>query len=108
MSKMVKKLVLVTSDGHPQHKYFMRVASEVSKATGLEVETRKDDYTYLDKHGAKDDLGLTWLPQLLVQVGDDAFPILPEPVLTADGKLDYEAGVREALKRLEEVHGRDA
>ena len=100
----VRKLVLVTSKGHPLHKYFTRIAEEVAKRIGAELEVREEDYIYLSKYGETDDLGLTWLPQLLAELDDGSVvKVLTQPVLDSRGKLDYEGGLREALGNIEKV-----
>ncbi len=104
---MEGKLILVTSTGHPLESYFNKVASEVSVVAGMRVEVRENDYIYLDKYGAKDEFGVTWLPQLLVQVEKEVFPLLTEPALNGKGELDVNAGVNEALRKLRRYQGRD-
>ncbi len=100
---MIKKLVLVTSEGHPQHKYFVSVANVVRDKLGVELEIRKDDYVYLTNYGATDELGLTWLPQLLAELDNgDVIKVLTEPKLTPQGQLDLDGGIKEALDRIGE------
>jgi len=97
----VRRLVLITSDGHPQHKYFKLIAEELSKRLNIDVEVRKDDYVYLSRYGETDDLGLTWLPQLMAELeGGEVIKILTQPALTPAGKLDIEGGLKQALRNL--------
>jgi hypothetical protein len=99
----IKKLVLVTSDGHPQHKYFMSVANALKDKLHVDLEIRKDDYVYLTNYGATDELGLTWLPQLLAELDNgEVVKVLTEPKLTPKGQLDLEGGIKEALQRIGE------
>lgn len=101
MVKKVRKLILVTSDGHPQHKYFAGITDELSKKLGVDVEVRKEDYVFLSKYGETDDLGLTWLPQLMAELeGGGVIKVLTQPALTPDGKLDAEGGLKQALRNL--------
>ena len=101
MIKKVRKLVLVTSDGHPQHKYFAGIAEELSKKLGVSVDIRRDDYVFLSNYGETDDLGLTWLPQLMAEVeGGEVIKVLTQPALTPDGKLDIDGGLKQALRNL--------
>jgi len=101
MVKKVRKLIFVTSEGHPQHKYFAGIADELSKKLGVEVEVRKEDYVFLSKYGETDDLGLTWLPQLMAELEDgEVIKVLTQPALTPDGKLDAEGGLKRALRNL--------
>ncbi len=102
----VRKLVLVTNKEHPLHKYFSRIAEEVAKSVGVELEVREDDYMYLSKYGETDDLGLTWLPQLLAELeGGGVIKVLTQPVLNERGKLDYEGGLHEAMSTVTQAKG---
>ena len=96
-----KKLILVTSDGHPQHKYFRKIAEKLANEAGLELETKKDDYVFLTEHGESDELGLTWLPQLFAELENGrVVKLLTQPKLNDRGQLDYDAGYEEALENL--------
>jgi len=100
MSK-VKKLILVTSEGHPQHKYFRKIAEKLAEVHGLEIETKLEDYVFLTKHGETDELGLTWLPQLFAELEDGTIvKLITQPKLTPQGKFDEDAGLKEAQENL--------
>ena len=75
MAKPVK-LVLVTAKDHPQHKMWVRLVEELAGETGLEYEVRYEDYLLITEHGDTDDLGMPWLPQLLVQLDDGSYKLL--------------------------------
>jgi len=100
MSK-VRKLVLVTSKSHPLNKHFTKIAERLSKELGLKLEVREEDYIYLTEHGETDELGLTWLPQLLAELEDgNVVKVLTQPNLTGKGKLDEEKDYNIALDAL--------
>ncbi len=97
----VKKLVLVTSKSHPLNKHFSKLAGRISKELKLELEVREEDYVYLTEHGETDELGLTWLPQLLAELEDGAvIKVLTQPNLTSQGKLDEEKDYNVAMGTL--------
>ncbi len=75
MAKPVK-LILVTADYHPYHRMWVKIAEEVSKETGLPLETRIEDYAFLVEHGDTDEYGMAWLPQLLAQLDDGSYTVL--------------------------------
>lgn len=66
----VSKVVLVTADHHPYHKLWSKLAERLSNTLGVSLEVRKEDYVYLVEHGDKDELGMSWLPQILVELED--------------------------------------
>ena len=94
----VKKLILVSSEDHVQHKYFLKVAQALKEKLGIDLELKENDYVYLSKYGETDELGLTWIPQLLAEMDNgEVIKVLTEPVLTNEGKLDVEGGIKRAL-----------
>ncbi len=98
----VSKLILVTSDGHPQHKYFKKITERLANELGVEIEVKKDDYVFLTEHGETDDLGLTWLPQLFAELDDGKIVrLLTQPKLNEKGKFDEEAGYKEAFNKVQ-------
>ncbi|QKQ99505.1 hypothetical protein GWK48_03050 [Metallosphaera tengchongensis] len=99
-----KKLILVTSESHPNHKGFMSVAQAISKELGVEIETRSEDYAFLSDYGEKDEFGMSWLPQLLVQLEDGRiYPILTQMPLNKELKPDPEAGKEEAFNKIKNL-----
>ncbi|MCY0858970.1 MAG: hypothetical protein OWQ54_00920 [Sulfolobaceae archaeon] len=65
-----KKLILVTSESHPAHKYFVAVMEEAAKQFNLEKEIKNEDYVFLSDYGEKDEFGMPFLPQLFVLTDD--------------------------------------
>lgn len=66
----VKKVVLVTAPHHPYDKFWRKIAESLSKELNAELEVKIEDYVYLVEYGDKDDLGMSWLPQILVELDD--------------------------------------
>lgn len=99
-----KKLILVTAEHHPLHKAWVRLVEELSSELGLDVEVKLEDYVFLTKYGETDDLGMTWLPQLLVELEDGSIrPLLSEMPLNDAYKADPEKAkgvIKERLKQL--------
>ncbi|KSW12334.1 hypothetical protein CF15_06230 [Pyrodictium occultum] len=103
MTKPVK-LVLVTAEHHPQHRLWVQLLEEVAKETGLEKEIRIEDYLLLTEHGDTDDLGMPWLPQLLVQLDDGSFQVLLSRLpLGKDLNPDIEEAKHIVLKNIREL-----
>ena len=97
----VKKLVLVTSKSHPLNKHFRKLAERLSQELSLELEIKEEDYVYLTEHGETDELGLTWLPQLLAELEDGTVvKVLTQPNLTGQGNLDEEKDYSIAINAL--------
>jgi len=99
-----KKLILVTAEHHPLHKAWTRMVEALSSELGLDFEVKLEDYVFLTKYGETDDLGMTWLPQLLVELEDGSIrPLLSEMPLNDAYKADPEKAkevVKERLKQL--------
>jgi len=70
------KLILVTAKDHPQHKLWLKLLDQIAAETGLEKEVRIEDYLLLTEHGDTDELGMPWLPQLLVQLDNGEIKVL--------------------------------
>ncbi len=99
-----KKLILVTSEAHPMHKAFVNVTDQLSKELGIDKEVRMEDYSFLTDYGEKDDLGMPWLPQLLVEFDDGKIvPVLTKMPLGADLKADSAKGKEEALNKIKSL-----
>ncbi|BBD71720.1 hypothetical protein HS1genome_0109 [Sulfodiicoccus acidiphilus] len=100
----VKKLILVTSSGHPLDKVFREVTEEVSKELGIENEVRQEDYAFLSDFGEKDDLGMSWVPQLLAQKTDgQVVPILTQFPLDEKFKPDKAKGREETIRKIKNL-----
>ncbi len=97
----VKKVILVTEQGHPLHNHFNKIASRLSKELNVELELRYSDYVFVTQYGDTDDLGLTWLPQMFVELDDGSIvKVLTQPNLTDMGYLDEEKDYKAALEAL--------
>ncbi len=99
-----RKLILVTATHHPQHKLWVQLLEEIAKEKGLDKEIRIEDYMLLVEHGDTDDLGMAWLPQLLVELDNGEIKLLLSR-MPLDEKLQpsVELAKKEALKKLEEI-----
>ena len=99
-----RKLILVSATHHPLHKIWVQVVEKAAEELGLETETRMEDYVLLTEHGATDDLGMTWLPQVLVEMDDGSIkPVLTEMPLNEAYKADPEKAVEEIKKNIKEM-----
>lgn len=99
-----KKVILVTSESHPLHKAFLNVAEYVAKELGVEKEIKNEDYAFLSDYGEKDEFGMSWLPQLFVQMEDGRiYPVLTQMPLGSDLKADPEQGKKEALGKIKNL-----
>ncbi len=102
----VKKLILVTAEHLPQHKDWVRLAEELSKELGVELEVRKEDYVLVNECGEQDEFGMAWLPQLLAIMDDGSCKLvlsklpMDEKTLQADLSKAKEQAL-EAIRRLE-------
>ncbi|ADV65583.1 hypothetical protein [Desulfurococcus mucosus] len=100
----VRKVVLVTAEHHPYHKLWLKLAESLSKAVGSELEVRKEDYVYLVEHGDKDDLGMSWLPQILVELDDGRVQwLLSQLPLNERLQPDEEEALKTMLGKLREL-----
>jgi hypothetical protein len=99
-----KKLILVTAEHHPQHKMWVKLVEEIAKQTRLEYEIRIEDYVLLTEHGDTDDLGMAWLPQLLVQLDNGEYKVLLSRMpLNKALQPDVEKAKEEILSKLKEL-----
>lgn len=72
----VKKIYLVTATHHPYHDLWTKMAEELSKKLGIELETRYEDYIFLIEHGDVDEYGMAWVPQILAEFDDGSIKVL--------------------------------
>lgn len=101
-----KKVILVTSESHPMHKAFMTVADQLAKELGVEKEVKNEDYTFLSEYGEKDEFGMSWLPQLFVQLEDGRiYPVLTQMPFGQDLKADPQQGFKEAFNKVKNLLG---
>ncbi|MEL9909065.1 MAG: hypothetical protein QXP97_03705 [Desulfurococcus sp.] len=100
----VKKVVLVTAEHHPYHKLWSKIAEALSKKMGVELEVRKEDYVYLVEYGDKDDLGMSWLPQILVELDDGRVQwVLSQLPLNERLQPDEEKALEVMVNKLKEL-----
>ncbi|MEM4519329.1 MAG: hypothetical protein QXD94_02720 [Sulfolobales archaeon] len=91
----IRKLILVTAEYHPLHKYFTSLAERTAKELGIDTEVRYEDYIFLIEHGDTDELGMAWIPQLLAELDDGRVTLLLskapfDPELKPDPEKGYE------------------
>lgn len=100
----VSKLVIVTAEHHPYHKFWLRLADKLSKMLNAPLDVKIEDYVYLVEHGDKDEFGMTWLPQILVEMDNgDVYGLLSQ--LPLDEKLEpsEEKAINAMLQRLRDL-----
>ncbi len=103
MSK-IKKLILVTADYHPLHKYFTTLAEKTAKELGVETEVRQEDYIFLIEHGDTDELGMAWIPQLLAELDDGKVVLLlSKAPFDSELKPDLEKGYEEIMAKVRTI-----
>ena len=95
---------MVTAPHHPQHKLWIQLLEEVANEKGLDKEIRIEDYVLLVEHGDTDDLGMAWLPQLLVELDNGEIKLLLSRMpLDENLQPSLELAKKEVLKKLEEI-----
>ncbi len=99
-----RKLILVTAPHHPQHKLWVQLLEEIANEKGLDKEVRIEDYVLLVEHGDTDDLGMAWLPQLLVELDNGEIKLLLSRMpLDENLQPSLELAKKEVMKKLEEI-----
>jgi len=102
----LSKLILVTADHHPLHKYFKEIAEELSNKYGVPLEVRMEDYLFLIQYGDTDEFGMAWVPQLLAQLDTgEIVKVLTKPVLDSMGNISKENDLRESTRNIERAIG---
>ena len=102
----LSKLILVTADHHPLHKYFKELAEELSKRYSVPLEVRMEDYLFLIQHGDTDEYGMAWVPQLLAELDSGTIvKVLTKPVLDSMGNISKENDLRASVENLERALG---
>ncbi|MCC6054775.1 MAG: hypothetical protein LM589_05620 [Thermosphaera sp.] len=100
----VKKIVLVTAEHHPYHKLWTRLAENLSKLLNTPLEVKVEDYVYLVEHGDKDEFGMAWLPQILVELEDGSIHwLLSKLPLNNALQPDEEKAINEMLEKLKSI-----
>lgn len=97
-----KKVVLVSAEWAPFHPKIRRICGEIARDKGLEFEERREDWVYLSRHGEKDELGGSDVPQVFIEYDDGTVVhALTKAPLTEEGKADFEEARRRILKMIE-------
>jgi hypothetical protein len=100
----ISKLVIVTAEHHPYHKLWLKIADRLSKILSAPLDVKIEDYVYLVEHGDKDEFGMTWLPQILVEMDNGSvYGLLSQ--LPLDEKLEpsEEKAIDIMLQKLREI-----
>ncbi len=98
------RLILVTADHHPLHKYFKELSEELGRRYGVPVEVRVEDYLFLIEHGDTDEYGMAWLPQLLARLDTGKIVrVLTKPVLDSLGNISKENDLRTSIENIEKA-----
>jgi len=98
------KVVIVTAEHHPYHKMWLKLAERLSAILKVPLEVKVEDYVYLVEHGDRDEFGMSWLPQILVELEDSTIHWLLSR-LPLDERLqpDEEKAVYEMLEKLKSL-----
>ncbi|MEM1627923.1 MAG: hypothetical protein QXP02_00230 [Desulfurococcaceae archaeon] len=103
MSRVVK-VVVVTADHHPYHKLWLELAKRLGEKVNTPVEVKMEDYVYLVEHGDKDEFGMTWLPQILVETDDGkVYWLLSQLPLNDRLQPDEERALEIMINKLKEL-----
>lgn len=103
MAKL-SRLILVTADHHPLHKYFKELAEELSRKYGVPLEVRMEDYLFLIEHGDTDEYNMAWVPQLLAELDSgEIVKVLTKPVLDSAGNISRENDINTSLENIEKA-----
>lgn len=100
----VSKVVVVTAEHHPYHKLWMSLAQKLSQTLGVPMEVKIEDYVYLVEHGDKDEFGMSWLPQILVELDNgNVHWLLSQLPLNERLEPDEEKALEAMLSKLKEL-----
>lgn len=103
MAKL-SKLILVTADHHPLHKYFKELAEELSKKYEVPLEVRIEDYLFLIQYGDTDEYGMAWVPQILAELDSGkVIKVLTKPVLDSMGNISKENDTTTSVENIEKA-----
>uniref|UniRef100_A0A7C5TG87 Uncharacterized protein n=1 Tax=Ignisphaera aggregans TaxID=334771 RepID=A0A7C5TG87_9CREN len=98
----IKKIILVTAKHLPQHKYFEKLARELSNEFNIKLEILEEDYVFVNTYGEKDEFGMAWLPQMFAVIDNTIKPILTRfPI----NEKTLEFDVEKAKQMVKEVLG---
>jgi hypothetical protein len=101
----VKKLILITSESHPNHKHFKKVLEEIGNELKIDKEIRLEDYVFLTDYGEKDEFGMPFLPQLFALLEDNRIiPLLTQmPFDTRTLEPDPKKAKEETLNKIKNL-----
>lgn len=100
----VKKIVIVTAEHHPYHKLWLKLADKLSKILNAPLDVKNEDYVYLVEHGDKDEFGMSWLPQILVELEDNTIHwLLSKLPLNETLQPDEDKAISEMLEKLKSI-----
>ncbi|MEM1625932.1 MAG: hypothetical protein QXV69_01405 [Sulfolobaceae archaeon] len=101
----IKKLILVSSESHPNHKYFKKILEELSIELNVEKEIKLEDYVFLSEYGEKDEFGMPFLPQLFaITSNNKILPILTQmPFNTTTLEPDPIKAKEDALNKIKNL-----
>lgn len=97
----VKKVIAVSSKAHPLHRFIEKLCKVLSEELKVPFEIKFEDYVFLTQHGAKDEYGFTFLPQVFVEYEDGKVElVLSEVPLNEKLKPDLEKAKEEILAKV--------
>jgi len=95
------KVIVVTAEHHPYHKLWLKLAEKLSNILKAPLEVKVEDYVYLVEHGDKDEFGMSWLPQILVELEDNTVHwVLSRLPLDNNLQPDEEKAIKEMIEKL--------
>ncbi|HDJ89452.1 MAG TPA: hypothetical protein ENG40_02000 [Thermoprotei archaeon] len=92
-----KKIILVSATWAPFHSKLRKICEELASDANLEFEEKLEDWIFLKKHGEKDELGGSDIPQVFIEYDDGSIKHILTKVPLKDGKPDFEEA-KEILK----------
>jgi len=100
----IKKLILVTAEHHPHHRYFLKLLDRLSKEFEVDKDVKLEDYVFLINYGETDEFGMAWVPQLLIELENGEIkPILTRMPFDKKLKPDLEEAYKQCLSKLKEL-----
>ncbi|MCD6488635.1 MAG: hypothetical protein J7K21_05365 [Desulfurococcales archaeon] len=101
-----KKIILVTAPHHPLHSLWSKLVDEISNELGLEKDVRVEDYVLLTEYGDTDEYGMSWIPQLLVELEDGSIKlVLSRMPLNEALQPDYNRAKELVINKIKEIEG---
>lgn len=101
LGKKPVKIIAVSSRNHPLHRFIEKLCKAISEEAKVPYEIKLEDYVFLTEHGAKDEFGYTFLPQIFIKYDDGKIElILSEIPLNEKLKPDLEKAKKAILEKL--------